>query len=114
MTKTATRTKKQYTEHGPGMYRQRGCRCEVCCSAMVELRLKYRKNNDNYKIPLDATPLLEWLERNGQLSILETNTIHNWRTRGIGVYAADAFCTRLGVHPAQVFGSKFYEGCFSE
>lgn len=108
------RTRKVYTEHGMGMYRQRGCRCEICNAAMAAHRKKYRKMSDNSKLMLDATPLMEWLERNEQLYFLDSNTVARWRERGIGVYTADALCTRMGVHPAEVFGFKFYEGCFDE
>ena len=108
------RTKKEYTEHGMGMYRYRKCRCEICSRAMYEFRLKYRKRSDNSRVMLDATPFLEWLQRNGQLTMMDTSTVYNWRTRGIGIYSADSWCTRLGVHPAEVFGHKFYQGCFDE
>lgn len=108
------RTRKVYTEHGMGMYRYAGCRCEICNGVMAEHRKKYRKKSDNSKVMLDATPLINWLQRNEQLTLMDTSSVHNWRTRGIGVYTADALCTRMGVHPAEVFGFKFYEGCFDE
>lgn len=107
-----TRAKKIYTEHGMNMYRQRGCRCEICSEAMAAHRRKYRKKTDNCKIMLDATPLLEWLQRNEQITTIDSSSVTNWRNRGIGIYTADSLCTRMGVHPAEIFGNKFYVGCF--
>ena len=108
------RTKKEFTEHGMGMYRYRRCRCEICCAAMREERGRYGAKSDNSKLQLDATPLLEFLEKKEYTSLYESNTIKRWREKGINVYMADKVCLRFGVHPAEIFGSAFYEGCFGE
>ena len=103
---------KEYTEHGIGMYRYRRCRCEICNEAMAVVRAKYRKKSDNYRKMMDATPLLEWLAVNGQLHQVDDSTRRHWAMRGLTVYTIDKVCIRLGVHPAEVYGYRFYEGCF--
>lgn len=110
----ANRTKKEITEHGMSMYRYRQCRCDICCGVMREFRKKYRKNVGSYNKLMDATPLLEWLKRNNQIRQIDDSTARKWGQRGITVYTIDKVCIRLGVHPAEVYGHKFYEGCFDE
>ena len=102
----------EHTEHGMGMYRYRKCRCDVCSEAMRQFRKKYRKTSDNYNKMVDATPLLEWLTVNNQLDRIDGSTVRKWRERGLSVYVIDKVCIRLGAHPAEVYGNKFYEGCF--
>lgn len=105
---------KQYTEHGMGMYRYRRCRCEICSEAMYHFRKKYRKTSDNYNKMIDATPLLNWLRENGQITQIDGSTARKWAERGLSVYTIDKVCIRLGVHPAEVYGNRFYQGCFGE
>ena len=102
----ANRTKKEYTEHGMGMYRYRRCRCEVCCEAMYHFRKKYRKTSDNYNKMIDATPLLNWLRENGQITQIDGSTARKWAERGLSVYSIDKVCIRLGVHPVEIYGNR--------
>jgi len=110
----ANRTKKEITEHGMSMYRYRQCRCDICCGVMREHRKKYRKRPDGYNEMIDATPLLNWLQENGQITQIDGSTARKWAERGLSVYSIDKVCIRLGVHPAEVYGHKFYQGCFDE
>lgn len=36
--------------------------------------------------------------------------LSRWRTDGIPLFSADALCCRVGMHPTEVWGMKFYEG----
>lgn len=79
---------------------------------MREVRKKYRKRPDGYNQMIDATLLLDWLTENDQLNRIDKSTLRKWQERGLSVYTIDKVCIRLGVHPAEVYGNKFYEGCF--
>lgn len=105
---------KEITEHGMGMYRYRGCRCEICSAAMREERRKYRPKSDNVNVKLDWSVMEDWLVKRGQLEFVDNTGLRRWRESGIPVYTADALCMRFGVHPAEVFGSEFYKGCFEQ
>lgn len=102
------------TTHGYSGYRDRKCRCDICREAARVVRARYRPKSDNSNLQLDATPLLEFLEVKGYTSEFESNTIKRWREKGVNVYMADKVCLRFGVHPAEIFGSAFYQGCFGE
>jgi len=97
-----------------GMYRYRKCRCEICSAAMRAERSKYRKKSDNSRLMLDFAPLEAWLGLRGYLFDMDNTRLIRWRERGIGVYTVDKICLRHGVHPAQIYGSAFYAGCFDE
>ena len=103
---------KEITEHGMGMYRYRGCRCDVCAAAMRVERRKYRKKNDSVDIKLDATPLINMMERWGYTRLVGSQTYAKWKTEGVDLYLADFWCLKFGWHPAEIFGSAFYQGCF--
>lgn len=58
---------------------------------------------------LDPTPLIQVLEERGILRNINSPTLRAWRQRGIDVYQADKWATRLGMHPFEMFGMAFYE-----
>ena len=103
---------KVITEHGASMYRRRGCRCDVCCAGMSSTRKKYRPLAMSSDVRLDAKPLIEFLTKAEQLQYLDNHTLTRWGQDGLSVYTADKWCLRFGLHPAEIFGYKFYEGCF--
>ena len=108
------RTKKEFAEHGIGMYRYRKCRCEICSAAMRAERRKYRKVNDDTNVKLSFAPMEQWLTRRGYMDLVENTSVRRWREKGVSIYTIDSLCVRYGVHPAQVYGSAFYSGCFDE
>jgi hypothetical protein len=103
---------KEITEHGASMYRRRGCRCDVCRVGMSQTRKKYRPLAMSSDVRLDAKPLIEFLTKAEQLQYLDKHTVARWWQNGLSVYTADKWCLRFGLHPAEIFGHKFYEGCF--
>ena len=103
---------KVITEHGASMYRRRGCRCEVCRVGMSTTRKKYRPLAMSSDLRLDAEPLIDFLTKAEQLQYLDSHTLARWQKDGLSVYTADKWCMHFGIHPAEIFGYKFYEGCF--
>ena len=103
---------KEITEHGASMYRRRGCRCDICRVGMSLTRKKYRPLRMSSNVRLDAAPLIDFLGKAEQLQYLSSKTISRWESTGLSVYSADKWCLHFGVHPVEIFGHKFYEGCF--
>lgn len=103
---------KEITEHGASMYRRRGCRCETCRVGMSLTRKKYRPISTAGSIRLDATPLINFLINAEQLHNVPSKTVARWKRTGLSVYTADKWCLSFGLHPVEVFGHNFYEGCF--
>ena len=100
--------------HGYSGYRERKCRCEVCCAAAALLRKKYRKRSDNVWIRLSAEPLIKKLQESDQLFLVNADVLYKWRNTGLDIYNADKWCLKFGWHPVEVFGQAFYVGCFDE
>ena len=107
-------TKKQITEHGMSMYRQRGCRCNTCKQAAAAQRAQFRPRTTNKKIKLDAEPLLQRLTADDRLAWVNTGQRDKWRKAGIDIYNADEWCVRLGYHPIEIWGQDFYQQCSDE
>lgn len=105
---------KEVLDHGMPMYRYRRCRCDICCAAMRDERRKYRKKSDSVDIRLDPAPLIARLQWGDRLEYINNQTIARWLEDGIDVYLADFWCMKFGWHPAEVFGSAFYQGCFDK
>lgn len=103
---------KEVTEHGASMYRQRGCRCETCRFGMSSARKKYRPISLAGLIRLDAAPLVNFLINAEQLQNVSSKTVARWQREGLSVYTADKWCLYFGVHPVEIYGHKFHEGCF--
>ena len=101
------------TEHGVSMYRRMKCRCEVCKAANAEKKKKYKKLAPP-KVLLDGAPFVAIIERAGMIREFDHRQIDRWLANGVNVYTADFWCTKLGYHPTEVFGSEFYRGCFDE
>lgn len=93
------------------MYRQQGCRCDICLEGRRAQRAQYTHGTrkDEVKLRLDPTPLLDLLTANDELWRIRHQSLRNWRTNGIDIYWADHWCIKLGYHPAQVFGQAFYQ-----
>jgi hypothetical protein len=108
------RTKKEIVEHGISMYRQRGCRCETCRTAMTEERKKFRKLTDNKPIRLNGEVFVDRLIRDERHFAINTNVISKWRRFGIDIYNADEWCVKLGYHPSEIWGQDFYQQCSEE
>ena len=79
---------------------------------MSSTRKKYRPLSLAGLIRLDAAPLVDFLRQAEQLQSLPSKTVTRWQRDGLSVYTADKWCLYFGVHPVEVFGHKFYEGCF--
>jgi hypothetical protein len=107
-------TKKEINEHGISMYRQRGCRCQTCRTAMTEQRKRFRKLSDNKPIRLDGEVFVDRLIRDERHFAINTNVISKWRRFGIDIYNADEWCVRLGYHPSEIWGQDFYQQCSDE
>jgi hypothetical protein len=95
------------------MYRRMGCRCDICKAANAAKKKQYTKLKPP-KVILDGEPLIAIIERAGRLRDFDHRQIDRWRDTGVNVYTADFWCTKLGYHPTEVFGSDFYRGCFDE
>lgn len=63
-------------------------------------------------VRLDAKPLIEFLTKAEQLQYLDKHTVARWKRTGLSVYTADKWCLSFGLHPVEIFGHNFYEGCF--
>ena len=100
-------------EHGRAMYRRMGCRCDICKAANAAKKKQYTKLKPP-KVILDGEPLIEIIVKAGRLRDFDHRQIDRWRDTGVNVYTADFWCTKLGYHPTEVFGSDFYRGCFDE
>jgi hypothetical protein len=79
---------------------------------MSSTRKKYRPLAMSSVVRLDAAPLIDFLGKAEQLQYLSSKTVTRWKRGGLSVYTADKWCLHFGVHPVEVFGHKFYEGCF--
>lgn len=101
------------TEHGLSMYRRAGCKCDVCRAANAVTRMKYKKPA-RPKLMLPCEPLVNLLTRLERLDEVDHRALKRWEVEGVWVFIADVWCTRLGYHPAEVFGNAFYAGCFDE
>jgi hypothetical protein len=101
------------TEHGTSMYRRMGCRCDICKAANAAKKKKYTKLAPP-QVLLDGALFVAIIERAGRLREFDYRQIDRWRDNGVNVYTADFWCTKLGYHPTEVFGSDFYRGCFDE
>ena len=94
--------------HGLHAYRVHKCRCEICSTASKTARKRYRRLSDAVTVRLDGQPLIDRLTRDGRLNAVENSKISGWRKNGIGIYAADKWCIRLGYHPIEIWGQDFY------
>lgn len=101
------------TEHGKSMYRRMGCRCDICRAANTASKKKYTKLKPP-KVYLDGAAFVAIIERAGMTREFDYRQIERWLANGVSVYTADFWCTKLGYHPTEVFGSEFYRGCFDE
>jgi hypothetical protein len=79
---------------------------------MSSTRKKYRPVSTAGRIRLDAAPLVDFLTNAEQLHNVPNKTVARWKRTGLSVYTADKWCLSFGLHPVEVFGHKFYEGCF--
>lgn len=106
--------KKEITEHGMSMYRQRGCRCEICSAAAAAERRKYRPVKQKI-IYLDSELFIQRMEKDGYRPFINNEQIARWKKSGkIELYSADRWCCKFGYHPTEIWGDDFYQGAFDE
>ena len=105
------RTKKNITEHGLSMYRQRGCRCDVCKEAIANERKRFRKYSDRKSIRLNGEIFVARLLADERHGAIDSTMISKWRRFGIDIYNADEWCVKLGYHPSEIWGQDFYQQC---
>lgn len=101
--------------HNRTTYMKHGCRCDVCCAANEEFNEKRRQTrakNRQVRTRLDGVVFVDRLTRDGRLEGLSANSVRRWMREGIELYNADEWCVRLGYHPVEIWGQRFYEGCF--
>jgi hypothetical protein len=79
---------------------------------MASVRKKYRPIKAAGRIRLDAAPLIDFLINAEQLHNVPSKTVARWKRTGLSVYTADKWCLSFGLHPVEIFGHNFYEGCF--
>lgn len=97
--------------HGRSSYLKYKCRCDICCQSAKQYKRERRiKLGCDIKVRLDATPFINRLITDGQLSIIPRGALRGWQANGMSVYTADKWCIKLGYHPFSVFGQAFYEG----
>jgi hypothetical protein len=101
--------RKEITEHGMSMYRQRKCRCDICKQAAADQRKQFRKPDHIPTVRLDGHTLLERLEADGRLLAVHTSIRDKWRRFGIAIHSADFWCIKLGYHPVEIWGNDFYQ-----
>lgn len=101
-------------KHGRSTYLKYKCRCDICVTDAKEYRERYRRNNINAGLRVDATPLLDRLWRDGRYSAIEASIKSRMRDEGIELYNADKWAIRLGYHPIEIWGQDFYRGAFAD
>ena len=99
--------------HNRNTYLKYGCRCDVCRADNARYRRQRKLDlGGDRSIRLDATPLLEQIDKDGMGAHITWIMRQRWITKGISVYKADEICIKLGYHPTMVFGQDFYQECF--
>ena len=101
-------------KHGRSTYLKYRCRCEICCEDARTYRKRFREANINAGLRVDATPLLERLDRDERTGAVPAKTKSRWRAEGIELYNADTWAIRLGYHPIEIWGQAFYRGSFDK
>lgn len=101
-------------KHGRSSYLKYHCRCDICVTDAKAYRKRYRETNINAGLRVDATPLLDRLERDGRTFAVASKTKSRWRDEGIELYSADKWSVSLGYHPIEIWGQDFYRNCFSK
>lgn len=107
------RKKKEYQHGEYGMYTLRKCRCDECKSIAAKVRMKYRGEDfedqpEDVQFRLPAQPLVDYLNRTGQLDRIDHRTVHRWIVSGLDMYRADEMAIKYGTHPMLVWGMEFY------
>lgn len=101
-------------KHNRNTYLKYGCRCGHCVADNARYKRERKIANGGDKpIRLDATILLNRLERDGMLSHIPHKMRYRWLKNGVSVYRVDEVCVKLGYHPINIYGQDFYQDCFS-
>jgi hypothetical protein len=99
--------------HGRNGYVKYKCRCDVCRKANSDYK-KSRRPVATFALRLDGSVLVERLRADDRLNAVGKRSAQRWVHEGIDVYNADRMCIKLGYHPVEIWGQKFYEGCHGE
>lgn len=110
----ATTKLNREIKHGRSSYLKYHCRCDICVTDAREYRKRYRIENINAGLRVDATPLLDRLDRDGRTGAIDSGIKSRWRAEGMDIYSADRYAIRLGYHPIEIWGQDFYRNCFSK
>lgn len=93
-------------------YGKMGCRCEPCTKANTDAirRRKQAKRARQLRLPVE--PLLEHMPE--EFFENHKRAIVAWGKKGLTVFEADKICTRYGIHPFYVYGTRWHSDLWNE
>lgn len=95
-------------EHGLFMYRNRGCRCNICKNAMRRVNGKRVRINKQ----ITVQPLID---KFGEPFVKRfEGSVPKWLAEGISHRAIDRICVGYGYHPYEVYGDLWFEDIWKQ